>query len=322
MSKRDSQKQRSLRRLVMGSLPAVLLLATVPGHHAAAAQVDVDPAFGYRIGDSVVAVGRVAVDERAALDVESMPKIGRVNGWLTLQDARMIERDGARQIVRVFQVTASATEPRILFLPKAELKFRLDGRELREYLEPVPISVSPLTSVEPVMRNGFGALRPDRDVPEPRAGEALRRAASLAAALVALALLWLAVRRFARRRLGFAPFANAAARLRAMARGKAAREGDPEATRRAFRIMHDAFNEAAGQAVFASQAERFLAAHPRLAAEALAVRTFFERSDEIFFVAPHGEPMRVQPAAPGGRAGFIWLLELARRLAALERPGR
>ena len=44
MSKRDSQKQRSLRRLVMGGLPAVLLLATVPGHHAAAAQVEVDPA--------------------------------------------------------------------------------------------------------------------------------------------------------------------------------------------------------------------------------------------------------------------------------------
>jgi hypothetical protein len=74
--------------------------------------------------------------------------------------------------------------------------------------------------------------------------------------------------------------------------------------------MHEAFNDAAGQAVFSSQRERFLAEHPQFAGEADGVRAFFDRSDALFF---------------GGRAGgteMAWLVELARRLARRERPGR
>lgn len=293
------------------STALLLFIAAVPCvPPAIAAPVLVQPAFGYRIGDSIVAVGRVAIDERAQLDNESLPKTGRINGWLALEEVRVVVEPGAHRITRVFQVTASGPEPKLLFLPKAELRFRLDGRELAEQLEAVPVSVSPLAPAAPILRSGFGDLRPDRDAPEPRAGEALRRARQLAAALVVLGVLWLGLRMIALRRRGYAPFGMAARRLRRLARESGTGAVDATVVRSAFRIMHDAFNEAAGQAVFSSQREDFLARHPRFAAEASAVRAFFERSDAVFF---------------GGHAAgtdVAWLVGLARRLARIEQPGR
>ena len=212
----------------------------------------VEPAFGYRIGDSIVAVARVAVDQRAQLDAESLPKVGRLHGWLSLEEVKVeSEPGGGRKITRVFQVTASAPEPRVLYLPKVELRFRLDGRELVEQLESVPVAVAPIAPSKPVLRSGFGVLRPDRDVPAPAPREALLRAGWLAVALAVLALLWAGLRMVALRRPGYAPFENAARKLRRLARGR--RDAAAEQVVGAgFRIMHEAFNQAAGQAVFSA----------------------------------------------------------------------
>jgi mxaA protein len=301
-----------LRHCTLAGLHLVLLSFLASGvGSAGAAPVQVDPAFGYRIGDQIVAVGKLSVDDSAKLKADSIPRTGRVNGWLSLEEIRLEPVAGGLRVVRTFRVTASAPEPRMLFLPKAALKFTIGNREIEEQLESVPISVSPLSPAEPVLRTGFGALRPDRDVPDPDARQALRRARMLAAALAVLALLWAAVRGFAMRRRGFAPFAVAAKRLRRLPR----LESGPDAARRGYRILHDAFNEAAGQAVFASHKERFLATHPRFAAEADAVRAFF------------GPTSTEQPVAEGAgphRAGddVAWLADLARRLARIEQPGR
>jgi len=305
-----------IARLSRRTLLPVFLAASVGG--AAAAPVQVDPAFGYRIGDKVVATGEIAVDERAQLDVGTLPKVGRINGWLSLEDVQVRARRGGVQVVRTFQVTASAPEPRMLFLPKVDLKFKLGGRELTGQLESVPISVSPLASTEPILRTGFGALRPDRDVPDPDAAGALRNARLLAVALAVLALLWAAVRAFAMRRRGFAPFTLAARKLRRRATGPA----DPESVRSAYRVLHDAFNLVAGQAVFASQKEKFLSDHPRFAAEANAVRVFFERSEKAFFSTP--SPAQGSGAAGGEASGaeIRWLYRFALRLARIEQPGR
>ena len=319
----------------------VLLLAMAVAGPAQAAPVEVDPAFGYRIGDHVVAVGRVAVDERAQLDPQSLPKTGRVNGWLALLDVAVEAAPGMRQVVRTFQVTASAPEPKMLFLPKAELAFRLDGREWTESLDSVPISVSPLTSAEPITRNGFGALRPDRDVPDPDPRKALRRAGWLALALLALAVLWVAIRFLAMRRRGFAPFAVAARQLRRLARQQsrrasesvepaigAAKDGPAESAdrddvRQAFRVMHDALNEVSGKAVFVAHLDRFLAEQPRFAPEASAIRAFFARSDAVFFGGPAAATAGSGSSDRTPRdSDLAWLADLARRLARLERPGR
>jgi mxaA protein len=161
-------------------------------------------------------------------------------------------------------------------------------------------------------------LRPDRDVPDPDAGGALRNARLLALALAVLALLWAAVRAFAIRRRGFAPFTLAARKLRRHATSR----DDPESVRSAYRVLHDAFNQVAGRAVFASQREMFLADHPHFAAEAGAVRAFFDRSEKAFFGAPAPES---RPGAAGGEARgseIRWLYRFARRLARLEQPGR
>ncbi|HZH05797.1 MAG TPA: hypothetical protein VEY69_03895 [Lautropia sp.] len=303
--------------LLMGRHMVPFLFVAAGLGSVAAAPVQVDPAFGYRIGDKIVAVARVAIDERAKLDPDSLPKIGRINGWLSLDEVRVEAESGGLEVTRIFQVTASAPEPRLLFLPKAQLKFTLGQRELSEQLESVPISVSPLTSSEPILRNGFGALRPDRDVPEPQAEEALRKAWVLGAVLAALALAWSAVRGVAMRRRGFAPFAVAARRLRRLRSSR----GDPEVVRQAYRILHEAFNEAAGEAVFASKKEGFIARHPRFAAEARTVRAFFDRSENAFFnLAPAQAPA---DSADGQRAGaeVAWLTDAAKRLARIERPG-
>ncbi len=304
----------------------LVLAATLAAGRVAAASVTVEPAFGYRIGDRIVAVSEVAVDRRARLDPESLPKAGRLHGWLALEEVTVEQqRDGLR-IVRVFQVTASAPEPKLLYLPKAELVFRLDGRDLVEQLESLPVSVSPLAPARAVLRNGFGGLRPDRDVPPPRPERALQRAAWLAAALLALALLWLGLRALALRRRGYAPFAAAARKLGRMKR--AGRGGAPaQAVEGAYRVMHEAFNEVAGCAVFSAQRDRFIAEHPHLAAEAGGVRAFFDRSDALFFggraragaVATVAVDARAGEAA--GRDDIAWLAGLARRLAGRERQG-
>jgi len=296
-------------------LPA--LLAAGIGH-APAAPVHVDPAFGYRIGDKVVATGEIAVDERAQLDVATLPKPGRVNGWLSLEHVQVRAQRGGVQVTRTFQVTASAPEPRMLFLPKVDLTFKLPGRELVGQLESVPISVSPLASTEPILRTGFGALRPDRDVPDPDAGGALRNARLLAVALAVLTLVWAAVRAFATRRRGFAPFTLAARKLRRQITSR----DDPEAVRNAYRVLHDAFNQAAGRAVFASQKEKFLADHPRFSAEAGSVGAFFDRSEKAFFGAPVPEHGSGTAGPEPGGSEIRWLYRFARRLARIEQPGR
>jgi hypothetical protein len=93
----------------------------------------------------------------------------------------------------------------------------------------------------------------------------------------------------------------------------------------AYRILHEAFNEAAGRAIFSAQRERFLAEHAHLAAEADAVRAFFDRSDALFFGGPTGGGTAGgrQASEVGGADGhdIAWLAALARRLAVLERQG-
>ena len=309
-------------------LTVLTMLLTAP--HVTAAPVTVDPAFGYRIGDRIVAAARVEVDERARLDAESLPRVGMLHGWLSLEEVTVEPEEGALRITRVFQVTASAPEPRLLYLPKVELKFTLDGRSIDEQLEAVPVTVAPLAPSQPVLRSGLGFLRPDRDVPDPRPEQALQRAAWLAAALALLALLWLGLRTFALQRRGFAPFTVASRRLRRLAR--AGRGATPATIRgSAFRIMHEAFNEAGGQAIFSSQRDRFLAEHPQFAGEAVGVRAFFDRSDALFFgtraaggVAgglPHdGTSSAGRDDGPGG-GDLAWLASLASRLARLEQAG-
>jgi mxaA protein len=310
-------------RLVAATAIAALV-ACLGAARAGAATVTVEPAFGYRIGDSIVAVARLAVDERAQLDAESLPKVGRLHGWLSLEEVNVEpEPGGGRTITRVFQVTASAPEPRVLYLPKVELRFRLDGRELVEQLESVPVSVAPMAPTKPVLRNGFGVLRPDRDVPAPGAQEALQRAGWLAAALAVLALLWAGLRMMALRRPGYAPFAAAARKLRRLARaGRGAAPGQVVGS--GFRIMHEAFNQAAGQAVFSAQRDRFLAEHPQFAGEAARVRAFFDRSDVLFFGARTGTADKGAGGTAGGDVSADdtnWLADLASRLARLEQPG-
>ncbi len=331
--KREPMERASRGRPLPSRLAAATamaaLVACLGATRAGAATVTVEPAFGYRIGDSIVAVARVAVDQRAQLDAESLPKVGRLHGWLSLEEVKVeSEPGGGRKITRVFQVTASAPEPRVLYLPKVELRFRLDGRELVEQLESVPVAVAPIAPSKPVLRSGFGVLRPDRDVPAPAPREALLRAGWLAVALAVLALLWAGLRMVALRRPGYAPFENAARKLRRLARGR--RDAAAEQVVGAgFRIMHEAFNQAAGQAVFSSQRDRFLAGHPQFAGEATRVRAFFDRSDAFFFGARTGTAAgRGAGGAPGGTAGGAalgddptWLADLARRLARLEQPG-
>lgn len=262
-------------------------------------------AFGYTVGDRVTRQIALDVPQGLTLDEESLPRIGGQGRALELQ--RVVLRRSLtgvpRELQLDYQVMLAPRELRVLEMPPVELHFRGTPRDQTLRIDAWPVSVAPLTAIEPSPREGLGELRPD--LPAPQIDTAPARMRLIAEAAVAALLLaylghvygvvpWLARRH--------APFGRAWRTLKAL-------PAQPDAAQRraAFEQFHAALNASAGEVLFAHGLRRFIAQRPAFAPLRDDLATFFTRSREEFF------------ADAGAATDLRWLTELSRRCRDAER---
>ncbi|ANB17091.1 hypothetical protein [Dokdonella koreensis] len=264
---------------------------------------------GYLLGDRVPRAVTIRVDRDWHLQPTSLPAPGPQAYWLELRAVSVDERvDADARVYRItldYQTFYAPIQALERTLPAFELGFARDGETAAARVPPFVFTMSPLREVKRVAGGEDGAdiaLRPDI-VPGPRP---LRPAlvALLAGAGTAVALALLLARHYARwpfQARPARPFAQAARRLRR----------DRLGYRDALRVLHRAFDAAAGQRVLAEDAGLLIARRPQLAPLAPDIARFFAASRLAFYGAGEAEAGAVLPAAG--------IATLARRLAAAER---
>lgn len=256
-------------------------------------------AFGYSVGD--VVTRRVALDlpPGTRLDEASLPVVGGRGRALEL---RSVLRRG-NEIELAYQVFVSPPEVRTLELPPVLLRVEGGPRVQDLRVDAWPLTVAPLGPVEPSPRHGLGEMRPDAPPPLIDTAAARRRLA-VEGGLLALLLAWLAYVYIglpwrARRHR---PFGVAWRGLRHLPA-----QADAAQWREAWARVHGALNQTAGEALFESGIERFLAARPRFEPLREELPLFFRRSRAVFFA---GEPVLDDDG---------WLRGFCRRCRDIER---
>ena len=269
-------------------LPALAAALALCGGGAGAATVATatvqEPrAFGYSVGDVVSRVVTVQVPAGLELDEASLPQGTRPGQAIELR--RVSQRsfwqaDGRRhELTLDYQVFLSPPELRTLELPPVILHLKGSARVEELRVDAWPLTVGPLAPVDPWLREGLGEMRPDAPPPLIDTAGAQRRLTAYGVAglllLGYLAHVYLGLPWAARRRR---PFTLAWRDLRSLPRAASA-----ERRQEAFRRLHEALNQTAGQVVFEPDLDRFIAAHPQFTSLRGELLLFFQRSREQFF---------------------------------------
>lgn len=293
-----------------GMAAALLGLACAAGAAVDHVSVDVtEPrAFGYSLGDVVSRRVLLTLPPGLALDAASLPAAGQRGKALELRRAdwqRVAQPGGQRyELTLDYQVFLSPREVRTLEMPPVKLRFEGGPRPEEVRIDAWPLTVAPLAPAEPSPRTGLGELRPDWPAPLIDA-QGPRQRLALAAALVALLLAYLGIVYLGlpwwsqRHR----PFTQAWRALRPLSARSPAQQRQA-----AYRALHQALNRTAGEVLFETGIERFVAAHPRFAPLRDEIAGFFARSRAEFFTGGGDGPQD----AP-------WLRDFARRCRDAER---
>lgn len=290
------------------SLAAALALW---GGVAGAATVTVQEprAFGYAVGDVVTRVVVVVVPWGVELDATSLPQGPRRGRAVELRQVSrrdFWQADGRRhELTLDYQVFLSPPELRTLELPPVMLRLKGLPRDEELRIDAWPLTVGPLAPVEARQREGLGELRPDAPPPLIDTSAARLRLLAYGAAMLLLlgylAHVYVGLPWAARRRR---PFALAWLALRGLPAPALA-----DQRQAAYRRLHKALNQTAGQVVFEPGLERFLADHPQFTGLRDELLLFFQRSRQQFF-AGAGTPVPDHDA---------WLLRLCRCCRDAER---
>lgn len=270
-------------------------------------------AFGVLAGDKVRLELLVAVEQPYRVQRSSLPPSRWVNSWLELQTVKLrqtrAERLNRYRVAVNYQIFATPRAVTLDAIPGFELRFVGAGDNFALRVPSWIFSMSPLLKPEPEA-NSIAEIPVRADAPPllvdatmPVVGVALFSALS-----ALLGVYWLysnALWPFSRRT--DAPFARACRRLRALKRRAPEAQVLPEG----FRLVHRAFNQTAGEVVFAEHLERFFAKQPAFAERRAEVEAFFHRSRRLFF----GEASAPQTDT----TDLNWLESLCRTCRAAER---
>ncbi|MBA3596992.1 MAG: hypothetical protein H0W40_06400 [Methylibium sp.] len=249
-------------------------------------------AYGYQVGDTATREIVIELPRRLRLDEESLPAIGRHGPALELRSMRR-EYDANATGTRLtlwleYQVFAAPVAARVYELPALRLRFEGTPRAEDLFVESWPVAVAPLAPEQAPQRRGLGDLQPDT-APMPRGigperlliagGATLALCLGGYLAFVYFGLPWLSARK--------RPFTRAYRRLRAARKAPA----PVQTWQDACRAIHAAFNETAGQVVFADTVDGFIRRVPRFAPLREDIRDFFMRSQATFFQSRSGLPL-------------------------------
>ena len=264
--------------------------------------------FGYVIGDTLTRRIVFETDGASTLDVDRLPKPGRVSNWLELVDVtarKSAAGAGTRhEVALVYQIFNSAPEVSTRALPALDLPFSTAGGTAAHAVPKFLFTSGPLTPEFVAAREGLEEMRPDAPPPPLSTAPVRARLALYASGLTAIALYfvysYLGVPFFARSR---GPFARALRAVNAASRTRDERQG----RQAALKALHRAFDETACGTVFGEHLDRFFAEHARFAPLRPEVERFFAGSRSEFFGTGAAE------------LSLPWLAALSRDLRDRER---
>ena len=276
--------------------------------------VEEQRAFGHVVGDRVIRTVTIQLPAGSSFDETSLPQSARRGQALELRQVtqRRYWQWGGQEAGRrhelslVYQVFLSPTEVRTLELPPLTLRVKGPTRMEDLRVDAWPITVAPLAPAEAPLREGLGELRPDAPPPLLDTAAAHARLWSYGVLLLLLAAylahVYLGLPWWSRRQR---PFTQAWREFRRLP-GAALAQQQPALYRR----LHDALNRTAGQVVFETDLDHFIADHPRFAGLRAELALFFQRSRQQFFaVAATGEVADMGP----------WLRRLCKACCDAER---
>lgn len=307
-----NERKLARPRCGMVSLSVALLLAAAPGVIRAQAIADLTVTtprqFGYVIGDHIRHEMHLTLRAPTRLDFGSLPETGRLDRWLEIAAAEVVEeqRDGGLlfRISVDYQIVNAPRELTTLTIPQLEFLVVGGANPLPVFLPEWTFSMGPLAGSGPRPEL---LLRDDRQ-PQPIALAGRLARLSVAALLVAGLLGYGAWRRWLlpRLRRGRFPFASAYGKLRRLLR----QAPTAEDYRLGLRAFHAAVNTAAGKVVFIENLPEFVAHTPAYATLQPDLAALYAHSREVFFNnAPIEEPAD----------SLRQLADLCRRCRALER---
>jgi mxaA protein len=283
----------SMRALCNALLTLLMAALCTSLAHAATAHTALARAYGYQLGDVLtqeVSIELGAGESQASVLSQSLPKLGKQGAWLELVGRSEIARheDASLHFSLHYQVMNVPREVAVVFLPSPLLKLGKRGakpgdNESEVKIPAQAISIAPMTKDEAFARAGMEALRPEHEVmPEPASAykaQAVRwMVAALLMALIALALAWW-LHRLRQR----GPFARAAREVRRT-----------QEVSTAIHLLHHAFNESAGQSVFAQSLHLFFQKHAHFSGLRADIEQFFQHSRRHFFFVATDQALDLQ----------------------------
>lgn len=247
----------------------------------------------------------VSTNENFSLVRESLPKVGALDYWLELRSVSVEDSANGQSYVILldYQVFYAPLDVRALKLPELEIKLASETETRSMKLPAWEFTISPILETMGARFSESGVYMREDAAPLLRTASNHRQrlliwltAGFVLAVMAAGRSIWMRGSR--------QPFRRAHRQLRQLAR-----HGDTDALYEGVRCVHRAFNEAAGESVFAETLDRLFQKRPDLKHLRQRIENFYQQSREIFFADP-----ALSVNAPD-RIGFTELKYLCRDCA-------
>lgn len=252
--------------------------------------------FGIFTGDMIQHEFIVQLPGGYQISEASLPAAGDLNYWLTLQDIELKKLDNNEdhqffQLTLKYQTFYAPLDVRRLEIPAQSLRAHTKGED--EISITLPSWQFTMSPVKEIAQRGVGNNETAATFMKPALPPAYRATqrhenllAGLSVSAAFIALLWAYLHGGLWRRQQ-SPFQQANRKIKRL---QAKGNDDASACFAAIELIHRAFNQTAGYALFSRELPVFLENHPDFARHASEIEDFFRQSDAVVF-GQHSEMM-------------------------------
>jgi|GEM_PF-2391474 len=235
--------------------------------------------FGYSAGDVIRHRFKITIPPGATLNTSRLPKTGTVSDWLEVIDAQLDQQSDRHYTLRVqYQVAKSVKTTELLKIPAFQIS---TGNAPEADSLTVPAWEFSYHTIIPTRISDSELIAQPAQAPEklPVRAVVARMLLALLTAIICMGyLLWRAgkLRLWSSKTTPFQTSLQALKQLPANA-------ASAEQIEQAYRLVHTAFNQIAGQTVLESKLDCFFEQHPELNVLKSEAETFFRRSRQLFY---------------------------------------